>query len=185
MSFAQENRLCLSVVLVNRRGEGVICRRIARRSGIFSGGIVARKASMKFQVIHTNITVADLEKSVAFYEKALGFRVVRRVDGTNGTFRLAFLEIEEGGHRLELTWHKDRDPYRPGSNEERPGFISHAGFAPDDFDAALAYHKEMGVVCLESPKRGVYFIKDPDDHWMEVLPMNRVSGTPELKPDAK
>ncbi len=140
---------------------------------------------MKFQPIHTNITVADLEKSVAFYEKALGFKVARRFDGADGSFRLAFLEIEEGGHRLELTWYKDHAPYRPGENEERFGFIPHIGFAPDDFDAALAYHKELGVVCLESPKRGVYFIKDPDGYWMEIVPLHRALGKPAPKPDAK
>ncbi|MDR1520871.1 MAG: VOC family protein [Planctomycetota bacterium] len=140
---------------------------------------------MRFQAIHTNITVADLEKSVAFYKKALGFKVARRVNGADGTFRLAFLEIEETGHRLELTWYKDRDPYRPGDNEERLGFIPHVGFAPDNFDAALAYHKGMGIVCLESPKRGVYFIKDPDGYWMEVVPRHRAFGTPVPEADTK
>ena len=128
---------------------------------------------MKFTAIHTNITVSDLERSVAFYEKAFGMKVVRRVEREEMGFRLAFLEIEEGGHRLELTWYKDRDVYKAGENEERLGFIPHIGFMPEDFDAALAYHKEMGIVCMESPKHGVYFVKDPDGYWMEVVPKSR------------
>lgn len=133
---------------------------------------------MKFIVIHTNITVADLEKSIEFYDKALGMKVARRFDGADGGFRLAFLEAEPGGHRIELTWYRDRDPYKPGDNEVRGGFIPHVGFAPDDFDEALKRHREMGIVCFESEKRGVYFIEDPDGHWMEIVPLHRALGTP-------
>ena len=132
---------------------------------------------MRFCAVHTNITVADLEKSITFYDTAFGMKVVRRVDGADKSFRLAFLETEEGGHRLELTWYRDRDAYRAGANEEAFGFIPHVGFVPDDFDAALEFHKKLGIVCLESEKRGVYFVKDPDGHWMEVVPRHRAFGT--------
>ena len=36
---------------------------------------------MKFKMIHENYNVADLDKSLAFYEKALGLREVRRKNG--------------------------------------------------------------------------------------------------------
>lgn len=36
---------------------------------------------MKFKMIHENYNVADLDKSIAFYEKALGLHEVRRKDG--------------------------------------------------------------------------------------------------------
>jgi len=128
---------------------------------------------MEFTLVHSNITVADLDRSIAFYEKAFGMKVVRRVEREAKGFSLVFMEIKEGGHRLELTWYKDRDAYSSGENEERLGFIPHIGFVPDDFEAALKYHKEMGIVCLESPQRGVYFVKDPDGHWMEIVPLER------------
>lgn len=128
---------------------------------------------MKFTAIHTNITVADLEKSVEFYGKAFGFKVIRRVNGANGLFNLVFLETEEGGHRLELTWFRDRvETHKPAPNEEEQGFIPHLAFMPESFDEALEYHKKMGIVCFESPARGIYFVKDPDGYWMEVVPGN-------------
>ena len=37
---------------------------------------------MKFKMIHENYNVTDLEKSMAFYEKALGLREVRRINGS-------------------------------------------------------------------------------------------------------
>ena len=36
---------------------------------------------MKFRMVHENYNVADLEKSIAFYEKALGLHEVRRKNG--------------------------------------------------------------------------------------------------------
>ena len=39
-----------------------------------------------------------------------------------------------------------------------------------DYDEARAYHKEMGCVCFENEAMGLYFINDPDDYWIEILP---------------
>ncbi|MGI6433229.1 MAG: VOC family protein [Sphaerochaetaceae bacterium] len=128
---------------------------------------------MEFTIVHSNITVSDLDRSVAFYEKAFGMKVVRRVEREEMGFRLAFMETQEGGHRLELTWYKDHDTYVPGKNEKRLGFIPHIGFVPKDFEKALEYHKKMGIVSLESPQRGVYFVTDPDGYWMEIVPLER------------
>ena len=36
---------------------------------------------MKFKMVHENYNVADLDKSIAFYEKALGLKEVRRKNG--------------------------------------------------------------------------------------------------------
>jgi lactoylglutathione lyase len=28
----------------------------------------------------------------------------------------------------------------------------------------------MGCICYENPEMGIYFIHDPDDYWIEILP---------------
>ena len=33
------------------------------------------------------------------------------------------------------------------------------------------FHKEMGCVCFENTAMGLYFINDPDDYWIEILPV--------------
>lgn len=120
---------------------------------------------MKFEMYHSCITVLDLEKSIAFYKKALNLKVLREIEPEDGSSKLVFMGSEENGYQLELTWIKDRkEPYDLGDNE------IHIGFRVDDFDAALAYHKEMGCVCFENPAFGIYFIEDPDGYWMEVVP---------------
>jgi lactoylglutathione lyase len=123
---------------------------------------------MKFIFAHNNINVLDLEKSVAFYKSALGLEEIRRHRAADGSFILVFLGDGRTPHRLELTWLRDRkDPYNLGDNE------IHLAFTTDDFEAACAKHKEMGVVCYENPGMGIYFIEDPDGYWVEILPEKR------------
>ena len=43
----------------------------------------------------------------------------------------------------------------------------------DDYEAARAKHKEMGCICYENPAMGIYFITDPDNYWLEIVPKNK------------
>ncbi len=121
---------------------------------------------MRFQFAHNNLNVLDLEKSLAFYEKALGLAETRRT--VKEGFTIVFLGDGVTPHRLELTWLKDRQaPYDLGDNE------FHLAFAVDDYDAAHALHSEMGCICYENPAMGIYFISDPDGYWLEIVPAAR------------
>ena len=120
---------------------------------------------MKFKMIHNNINVLNLEKSMAFYEEALGLTEVRRIAPEDGSFIIVYVANEHADHRLELTWLRDRaEPYDLGDNE------IHLAFQTDDYEAAYAKHKAMGCICYENPGMGIYFIADPDGYWMEVVP---------------
>lgn len=120
---------------------------------------------MKFKFDHNNINVLDLEKSVAFYKEALGFEEVRRHHSTDGSFILAFLGDGATGHKLELTWLRDRtEKYNLGDNE------FHLAVVVDNFDEAYEHHKKMGCICYENKPMGIYFIMDPDEYWTEIIP---------------
>ncbi len=123
---------------------------------------------MRFTFAHNNLNVFDLDKSLAFYAMALGLEEVKRIEAPDGSFVLVFLGDGVGGHKLELTWLRDRqEPYALGDNE------IHLAFRTDDFAAALKRHKEMGAVCFENEAMGIYFIEDPDGYWLEILPPGR------------
>lgn len=123
---------------------------------------------MKFVMNHNNINVSDLDKSLAFYKKALGLSVAREHEAADGSFKLVFLTDGESGWQLELTWLKDHpEKYDLGENE------IHLGFIAEDYDAAFKLHKEMGCVCFENESMGIYFIEDPDGYWLEVVPAKR------------
>ena len=118
---------------------------------------------MKFRFDHNNINVKDLQKSVNFYREALGLVEIRRKETEN--FILVFLGDEKTGHKLELTWLRDRaEPYNLGDNE------FHLAMVVDDYVAAFEHHKRMGCVCYENPTMGIYFIEDPDGYWVEIIP---------------
>ena len=70
---------------------------------------------MKFKMIHENYNVQDLEKSMAFYEKALGLTERRRKEAQDGSFIIVYVGNEETDFELELTWLRDHpDPYDIG-----------------------------------------------------------------------
>lgn len=122
---------------------------------------------IKARFDHFNINVLDLQRSIAFYEKALGLKEHHRKEASDGSFALVYMADDQENFLLELTWLRDRkEAYELGDNE------SHLCFrVAGDYDAVRAYHKEMGCVCFENEAMGLYFINDPDDYWIEVLPM--------------
>jgi lactoylglutathione lyase len=106
-----------------------------------------------------------MEKSLAFYKKALGMELVRRKKADDGSFELAFISDGSASCQIELTWLRDKDaPYELGDNE------THIAFVVDDYDAAHALHEEMGCICYENTSMGLYFIEDPDGYWLEIVP---------------
>ena len=120
---------------------------------------------MKFTMAHTNINVLDLERSLAFYRKALGMEVVKRHSSGDGGFELAFISDGTSAYQIELTWLRGKEtPYELGDNE------THIAFIVDDYAASHALHDEMGCICYENKDMGIYFIEDPDGYWLEIIP---------------
>ena len=121
---------------------------------------------MRFKMIHENYNVFDLQKSLDFYEKALGLHEVRRQTAPDGSNIIVYVANEESTFELELTWLRDMDrPYNLGDEE------FHLAFRTDDFEAAHKLHEEMGCIIMENPSRGISFITDPDGYWLEIVPV--------------
>ena len=99
---------------------------------------------MEFTFAHNNFNVLDLEKSLKFYEEALGLKEDHR-------------KVAEDR----------KEAYNLGENE------FHLAFLADDYEAAHAKHKKMGCICYENPAMGIYFITDPDNYWLEIVPKNK------------
>lgn len=123
---------------------------------------------MNFTMAHANLNVLDLDRSLAFYREALGLSVQRDKTADDGSFRIVFLADGRSGSCLELTWLRDKGtPYNLGDNE------SHICYTVDDYEAAHAKHAQMGCICFENEKMGLYFIHDPDGYWIEIVPDKR------------
>ena len=125
----------------------------------------SERRNTMFAFNHFNFNVLDLEKSLKFYEEALGLKEVRRKGAEDGSFILVYLGDGKSSFTLELTWLKERtEKYDLGEEE------FHLAFTTDHYEEAYRKHKEMGVILFENPEMGIYFIGDPDGYWIEIVP---------------
>jgi len=125
-----------------------------------------------FRFLHTMIRVRDLEKSLDFYMRHLGMKLLRRKDYPGGEFTLAFVGYgDEADHTvIELThnWGQEED-YSHGT-----GFGHLAIGVPDIYGTCERLEKE-GVKIPRPPgpmKHGdtvIAFIEDPDGYKIELI----------------
>ena len=126
----------------------------------------------KFRMLHTMLRVRDLDKSIDFYTRLLGMKLLRRKDYPSGEFTLAFVGYgdEENSTVIELThnW-PQKEPYTIGS-----GFGHLAIGVPDIYGTCEALGNE-GVKIPRPPgpmKHGgsvIAFIEDPDGYRIELV----------------
>ena len=120
---------------------------------------------MMFKMCHENYNVKDLDKSLKFYEEALGLTEQRRNTAKDGSFIIVYIGNEQADFLLELTWLRDHpQPYDLGECE------FHLAFETDDYEGAHKKHQEMDCICFENTEMGIYFIEDTEGYWLEILP---------------
>lgn len=112
---------------------------------------------------HFNFNVKDLERSLKFYDEALGLKPVR--ESLNDDFKLVWLGDGKSSFTLELTYIYERsEAYDLGEGE------FHLALYADDIDAEYERHLAMGIVCQKrKPGHSYYFIEDPDGYWIEIV----------------
>ncbi len=124
---------------------------------------------MTVKMLHTCIRVKNLEKSIKFYEEALGLIVTREKDFPEQKFSLIYLSNEIGGYEIELTYNYDTvEPYELGN-----GF-SHTAIGVDNLEEMRQKHIDLGYEV--TPLKGLpgeapryYFVTDPDGYRVEVI----------------
>lgn len=125
-----------------------------------------------FKMLHTMIRVHDLEKSIDFYTRLLGMRLMRRKDYPSGEFTLAFVGYgdEKDHHVLELThnWGQE-DRYDHGSA------FGHLALGVRGIYQTCETLAAEGVSIPRPPgpmKHGgsvIAFIEDPDGYKIELI----------------
>jgi lactoylglutathione lyase len=123
--------------------------------------------------LHTMIRVGDLEKSKHFYEKALGFREVKRQDHEEGKFTLVFMKAggEKGDNQpmIELTYNWGVASYEKGKG------YGHMAYLVDSMEATVSQIEKAGYKLSWGPGitpdggRAMAFVSDPDGYQIELL----------------
>jgi lactoylglutathione lyase len=124
--------------------------------------------------IHTSIRVSNMERSVDFYSRFLGLKVVNRMEIKKSNAEIMFLQDPEGkGAQLELTLYRDQKQFVQAEYEDR--LFDHLGFKVKDINTTLDAMKKAGVTVTDEPYRItptsalIAFVEDPDGTLIELI----------------
>ena len=118
---------------------------------------------MKFNSHHFCIKVADLQRSMKFYQEALGFEeptIIRHMPGVTSCF------LQAGDRKLQIQLLEGVGPAECGAG------YGHLGMHTDDIRKSFEFHEGLGCVSdkiVEQPYQFGYFIQDPDGYKTEIV----------------
>jgi catechol 2,3-dioxygenase-like lactoylglutathione lyase family enzyme len=146
------------------------------------------------------VTVADLDRSVAFYENVLGFEKVSEMelDGDEyerlrGVFplRMRVARLRLGTETIELTDYLAPASRRfPDDSRGNDRWFQHAAIVVSDMDRAYARLRKHGVehassgpqtLPVSNPNAGgirAFYFRDPDGHFLELIEFPAGKGEP-------
>ena len=115
--------------------------------------------------LHTMVRVADLDKSLEFYTKALGLKELRRHEVEQGRFTLIFLAAPgDEDAQVELTYNWDPEELDGGRN------FGHLAYSVDNIYEACQRLQDAGVAINRPPRDGrMAFVRSPDNISVELL----------------
>ena len=117
-----------------------------------------------FPIDHVNRYVSDVDAFVAFYTKALGYRLLRKGTKANGQ---PYAILRGGGHELYLS-------QREGFTPDCGGNFRHIGYAVADANSLLADLQARGLAPADTqiivkPFSRQLYLKDPDGFEIDMI----------------
>jgi lactoylglutathione lyase len=123
------------------------------------------------RLLHTMLRVGDLQRSIDFYTKVMGMKLLRTTDRPDQKYSLAFLGFEANPDQaeLELTYNYGTTQYEMGTA------YGHIAIGVEDAAATCDAVKAAGgnVTREAGPVKGgstvIAFIQDPDGYKIELI----------------
>ena len=123
------------------------------------------------RILHTMLRVGDLQRSIDFYTKVMGMKLLRTTDRPEQKYSLAFVGYGDEREQavLELTYNYGVDKYDLGTA------FGHIAVAVDDAYAACEKIRAAGgnVTREPGPVKGgttvIAFVTDPDGYKLELI----------------
>ena len=128
---------------------------------------------MKAVFVHTSIRTSNMERSIDFYSKFFGLKLLSRREIKQTNAEIAFLQDPQGkGSTLELTFYRKQQRFVQSEYEER--LFDHLGFEVADMDKIIAALRGENVPIIDEPFKldkviTIAFIEDPDGTLIELI----------------
>jgi lactoylglutathione lyase len=124
--------------------------------------------------VHASIRTSNMERSVEFYTKFLGLKIVRRMEIAQTNAELVFMQDPEArGATLELTFYRDQKKFVQADYEDR--LFDHLAFEVKDMSRTVAAMRKAGVTITDEPYRLspagnlLAFVENPDGTLIELI----------------
>jgi lactoylglutathione lyase len=123
--------------------------------------------------VHASIRTSNMEKSIDFYTRLLGLKVLSRQEVKQTNAEIVFLQDPKGeGCTLELTFYKTQKKFSQPEYEER--LFDHLGFRVASMDKTIAAMRKENATITDEPFRfdsrtTIAFIEDPDGTLIELI----------------
>ncbi len=121
------------------------------------------------QFLHTRVRVSDLDKSIDWYCRHLGFELQSRTDKSPAGNHVAHLSLPGNEHTIEFTWSADYELNVPAD-------LLHFAIGVDDLIACCDTLEKDGLEIWPADWRQTFpagrkmaFIDDPDGYEIELL----------------
>ena len=124
--------------------------------------------------IHTSIRTSNIDRSIDFYTRLMGLKLLSRREISQNDAEIAFLQDPEGkGAKLELTFYRKQKKFIQADYEER--LFDHIAFEVENMGQTISMMREERVTITdESFRLGatgplIAFIGDPDGTLIELI----------------
>jgi lactoylglutathione lyase len=114
-----------------------------------------------------------LEKSIDFYSRLLGLKLLNRFEIKKNNAEIAFLQDPKGeGCTLELTLYRNQKKFKQAEYEER--LFDHLGFEVVNINNTVAAMRKEKITITDepfkfNPNTTIAFIEDPDGTLIELI----------------
>lgn len=123
------------------------------------------------RILHTMLRVGDLQRSIDFYTRVLGMKLLRKSENSEYKYTLAFVGYgdEKDEAVIELTYNWGVSEYELGSA------YGHIALEADDIYATSEALRTAGAKITREPgpvKGGttvIAFVEDPDGYKIELI----------------
>jgi lactoylglutathione lyase len=140
---------------------------------VHNNALLTEKVEAKNMFVHASIRTSNLERSIDFYKKFLGLKLLSRREIKQTNAEIAFLQdAESKGCILELTFYCGQKKFVQPEYEER--LFDHLGFEVADINKTLAAMRKENVTVTDEPfkfneKTIIAFVEDPDGILVELI----------------